>query len=89
MRTQIVTKPTGGREVSAAVYDSAAAAIRRAGFEATRSRVRMVVRAQQVTGSIPETDDVAWDRLVSEMPLGLTRQRPVAQQGRDYRVRLA
>lgn len=74
-------------EVSVAVYDSAAAAIRRAGYEATRSRVRMVVRAQQETGSIPITDFDWWDRLVRECPLAARRQRPVARADRDYRVR--
>lgn len=67
--------PTGGI-VSVAVYDGAAAAIRRAGYEPTRSRVRMVVRAQQETGVYTSELDW-WDRLVREMPLGLKHPRKV------------
>lgn len=63
-------QPTGGL-VSANVADTAAAAIKRAGYQPTPGNVRMVIRAWKATGELPVTDFEWWDRLVRSMPLGL------------------
>ena len=63
-----------------AARNAAAAAIRRAGYPADAANIRMVLRAQRVTGDLPLTEDEYWDRIVREMPLGLLRPRRVAKR---------
>jgi hypothetical protein len=74
---QALPQPTGGL-VSVAVFDCAACALKRAGYQPTRSRIRAVVRAWQASGELPVTDFDWWDRLVRATPLGARVPRHVA-----------
>lgn len=63
-----------------AARNSAAAAIRRAGYQPDAANVRMVLRGWRDAGELPVTDFEWWDRLVRAMPLGSRRPRKVTRR---------